>query len=152
MAAFHPPGRGGRRAPTRLPGRVLLPVQPSPFTQPRTGLPASTPTRRRSRPGPLPAAGQTTPATQGAATAARSDRAPAQHRPPPPDPPPATLWPAQLRLSGEPQVDLPAPFGPRKPVTIPGRMVKVRSSTAFLGVVLNQVSASRVCRVWGATC
>jgi hypothetical protein len=85
------PGRGGRRAPTRLPGRVLLPVQPSPFTQPRTGLPASTPTRRWPRPGPLPAADQTTPATQGAATAARSDRAPAQHRPPPRDPPLATL-------------------------------------------------------------
>src|SRR5664280_980020 len=78
-------------APTRLPGRVLLPVQPSPFTQPRTGLPASTPTRRRSRPGPLPAADKTTPATQGAATSARSDRAPAQHRPPPRDPPLATL-------------------------------------------------------------
>src|SRR5664280_2906472 len=83
-------GRGHRQAPTRLPGRVLLPVQPSPFTQPRTGLPASTPTRRRSRPGPLPAADQTTPATQGAATAARSDRAPAQHRPPPRDPSLAT--------------------------------------------------------------
>ena len=27
-------------------------------------------------------------------------------------------------------VDLPAPFGPRKPVTMPGRTVKVRSSTA----------------------
>ena len=29
-------------------------------------------------------------------------------------------------------VDLPAPFGPRKPVTIPGRTVKLRSSTATL--------------------
>ena len=29
-------------------------------------------------------------------------------------------------------VDLPAPFGPRKPVTTPGRTVKVRSSTAVL--------------------
>src|SRR6266540_1099890 len=29
-------------------------------------------------------------------------------------------------------VDFPAPFGPRKPVTIPGRTVKVRSSTATL--------------------
>lgn len=76
-----------------LPGylnEVLLPVQPSPFTQPRPGLPATTPTRRRSRPGPLPAADQTTPATQGAATAARSDRAPAQHRPAPRYPPLAT--------------------------------------------------------------
>ncbi|SLI22074.1 Uncharacterised protein [Mycobacteroides abscessus subsp. abscessus] len=27
-------------------------------------------------------------------------------------------------------VDLPAPFGPRKPVTCPGFTVKVRSSTA----------------------
>jgi hypothetical protein len=30
-------------------------------------------------------------------------------------------------------VDFPAPFGPRKPVTVPGRTVKVRSATA--GVV-----------------
>ena len=29
-------------------------------------------------------------------------------------------------------VDFPAPFGPRKPVTIPGRTVKVRPSTASL--------------------
>src|SRR5882757_3696277 len=29
-------------------------------------------------------------------------------------------------------VDLPAPFGPRKPVTTPGRTVKVRWSTAVL--------------------
>ncbi len=29
-------------------------------------------------------------------------------------------------------VDLPAPFGPRNPVTIPGRTVKVRPSTASL--------------------
>jgi hypothetical protein len=27
-------------------------------------------------------------------------------------------------------VDLPAPFGPRKPVTVPGRTSKVRPSTA----------------------
>ncbi len=27
-------------------------------------------------------------------------------------------------------VDFPAPFGPRKPVTIPGRTANVRSSTA----------------------
>ena len=27
-------------------------------------------------------------------------------------------------------VDFPAPFGPRNPVTIPGRTVKLRSSTA----------------------
>jgi hypothetical protein len=30
-------------------------------------------------------------------------------------------------------VVLPAPFGPRKPVTWPGRTVKVRSSTAVTG-------------------
>ena len=29
-------------------------------------------------------------------------------------------------------VDFPAPFGPRKPVTIPGRTVKLRSLTAVL--------------------
>jgi uncharacterized protein YcnI len=29
-------------------------------------------------------------------------------------------------------VDLPAPFGPRKPVTMPGWTVKLRSSTATL--------------------
>jgi hypothetical protein len=29
-------------------------------------------------------------------------------------------------------VDLPAPFGPRKPVTVPGWIVKVRSSTAVV--------------------
>src|ERR1017187_6227410 len=29
-------------------------------------------------------------------------------------------------------VDFPAPFGPRKPVTTPGRTVKLRSSTAVL--------------------
>ena len=30
-------------------------------------------------------------------------------------------------------VVLPAPFGPRKPVTCPGRTVKLRSSTAVTG-------------------
>src|SRR5579875_1555637 len=30
-------------------------------------------------------------------------------------------------------VDLPEPFGPRKPVTTPGRTVKLRSSTAVFG-------------------
>ena len=30
-------------------------------------------------------------------------------------------------------VDFPAPFGPRKPVTVPGRTVKVRSETAVVG-------------------
>ena len=29
-------------------------------------------------------------------------------------------------------VDFPAPFGPRNPVTIPGRIVKVTSSTAVV--------------------
>ena len=29
-------------------------------------------------------------------------------------------------------VDLPAPFGPRKPVTMPGSTTKLRSSTATL--------------------
>ena len=29
-------------------------------------------------------------------------------------------------------VDFPAPFGPRKPVTVPGRATKVRSSTAVV--------------------
>ena len=38
-------------------------------------------------------------------------------------------------------VDLPEPFGPRKPVTMPGSTVKVRSSTArFVPVVLRQVA------------
>ena len=83
----------GAVAIEHLPGYLdefCSPVQPSPFTQPWPGLPAITPARRRSRPGPLPAADQTTPATQGAATAARSDRAPAQHRPAPGYPPLAT--------------------------------------------------------------
>ena len=30
-------------------------------------------------------------------------------------------------------VDLPEPFGPRKPVTTPGRTLKLSSSTASLG-------------------
>ncbi len=30
-------------------------------------------------------------------------------------------------------VDFPAPFGPRKPVTMPGRTVNVRSETAVVG-------------------
>ena len=30
-------------------------------------------------------------------------------------------------------VDLPAPFGPRNPVTVPGRTSKLRSSTAVVG-------------------
>ena len=30
-------------------------------------------------------------------------------------------------------VDFPAPFGPRKPVTVPGRTVNVRSETAVVG-------------------
>jgi hypothetical protein len=30
-------------------------------------------------------------------------------------------------------VDFPAPFGPRKPVTVPGRTVNVRSETAVAG-------------------
>src|ERR1700740_2176622 len=30
-------------------------------------------------------------------------------------------------------VDFPAPFGPRKPVTVPGRTVNVRSETAMVG-------------------
>ena len=30
-------------------------------------------------------------------------------------------------------VDFPAPFGPRKPVTVPGRTVNVRSVTAVVG-------------------
>ncbi len=33
-------------------------------------------------------------------------------------------------------VDLPAPFGPRKPVTTPGRTVKVSSSTTVLSPYL----------------
>src|ERR1700722_20613013 len=37
---------------------------------------------------------------------------------------------AALALIGDPEVDLPEPFGPRKPVTSPGRTSKVRSSAA----------------------
>jgi hypothetical protein len=39
-------------------------------------------------------------------------------------------------------VDLPAPFGPRKPVTWPGRTVKLMPSTAvFVPYVLARFSA-----------
>ena len=44
------------------------------------------------------------------------------------DPPVGASSPRIIRMV----VDLPAPFGPRKPVTTPGRTVKLRSSTASL--------------------
>jgi hypothetical protein len=37
---------------------------------------------------------------------------------------------AQAKKCQNPMFGLPAPFGPRKPVTCPGRTVKLRSSTA----------------------
>jgi hypothetical protein len=45
----------------------------------------------------------------------------------------ARPWSGRSRPSStRSEVDLPAPFGPRKPVTVPGRAVKLSPSTARL--------------------
>src|SRR5665811_1976192 len=77
VAAFHPPRRGAHRAPAWLPGRVLLPVQPSPLTQPRSGLLPGAPTGHRPRPSPLPAAHCALQAEDGPVGPSRKPRPPA---------------------------------------------------------------------------
>ncbi len=74
-------GAVGYRAPDWLPGRVLLPVQPPPLAQSRTGVPAGAATGRWPRPGALPGDHRKPHAEEGAADAARPPGSPAQPGP-----------------------------------------------------------------------
>jgi hypothetical protein len=78
----HPPRLGRRGAPTGLPQRVRVPLQPARIPEQGAGLPPCARTRCRARSGALPRLGRQPAAEGGATRAARDRRAPAEHGPP----------------------------------------------------------------------
>src|SRR5664280_3822692 len=83
LPAGYPPGLGRRSAPTGLPQRVRVPLQPARIPEQGAGLPPRARTRRRARSSALPRLGRQPAAEGGATRAARDRRAPAEHGPPP---------------------------------------------------------------------
>lgn len=74
MAAGHPSGLCRRGAPTELPQRIRVPVQPSSLAQPRDGVLPHPPTHSRSRPRPLPRPRHDTKTEEDTTAPARSPR------------------------------------------------------------------------------
>jgi hypothetical protein len=102
MAAGHPPGVRGGRAPPQLSQRVCVPLYPPSLSQPWAGVQPRARARRRPRPGALPRAHPQSPARPATPPASEQPRPPSQHRATARRPTIETTRVPQLRLDGYP--------------------------------------------------